>query len=511
MHLSSLLKEIVPGGLPDVEITGLTADSRQVVVGSLFVAVRGGTTDGHDYLPQAAASGASVLAGEAADPGLGIPYLQVADSRLFLALAAAAWHDHPGRRMITIGVTGTDGKTTTATLLHHVLEAAGRPTGLVTSVGARIGARQADTGFHVTTPDPPALQSFLAEMVRSGMTHAVIETTSHGLAQRRVAGCDFDFGVLTNITHEHLDYHGSFQDYLDAKAMLFSGLSGPTHKDMRIERAAILNRDDDSFEAIRDRTGVRVITYGRKPEAEVRAEEVFSGASGIAFALRGATYRLPVRVPVLGAYNVSNALAVAATAIGGFGLEPGFVAEAMASFVGVPGRMERIEIGQPFLALVDFAHTPNSLTRALEAARDLSRGKVIAVLGAAGLRDREKRPAMAEISIRRADITILTAEDPRTESLVAILSEMSEGAKRAGGVEGQTFWRIPDRGEAIRRAVSLAGEGDVVIACGKGHEQSMAFGSTEFPWDDRVALRAAISEGLGAPGPAMPILPTDAP
>ena len=508
MRLSTLLKEIVSTpGLPEVEITGLTADSRRVAPGALFVALKGGTTDGHRFFVDAAARGAAALAGEEADPGLGLPYLRVPEPRSFLALAAAAWNGFPARRMIVIGVTGTDGKTTTSSLLHHILERSGIAAGLVTSVGARIGARQVDTGFHVTTPDPIELQAFLAQMVEGGMTHAVIETTSHGLAQHRVDGCEFDLGVLTNVTHEHLDYHGSSQAYLEAKARLFAGLAGSAPKPTSPARRAILNRDDSSFETMRAAASVPVAAYGEDHRADVRAEGPAYSRDGLAFTLVGPGYRREIRTPLLGAYNLSNCLAAAAAAIKGLGLPPQAVTRALGDFPGVPGRMERVDAGQPFVAVVDFAHTPNALRRALEAARRLTGGKVIAVFGAAGLRDREKRRMMGEVAAALADFTVLTAEDPRTESLRGILDEMADGVRRGGGREGETFVRVPDRGDALRHAVRLAGWGDVVIACGKGHEQSMAFGETEYPWDDRTALRAALAEFLGEAGPAMPALP----
>jgi UDP-N-acetylmuramoyl-L-alanyl-D-glutamate--2,6-diaminopimelate ligase len=508
MRLTALVgDQLSLAGLPDVEIFGVTADSRRVSPGSLFVAVRGGTTDGHRYFVDAAARGAAALAGEDADPGLGLPYLRVPDTRLFLALAAAAWNGFPARRMIVIGVTGTDGKTTTSSLLHHILERSGMGAGLVTSVGARIGTRQVDTGFHVTTPDPIELQAFLAQMVEGGMTHAVIETTSHGLAQHRVAGCEFDLGVLTNVTHEHLDYHGSSQAYLEAKAHLFAGLAGSAPKPTPIARRAILNRDDSSFAAMRAASSVPVVAYGEDPRADVRAEGLASSREGLAFTLVGPGYRRAFRTPVLGAYNLSNCLAAAATAIEGLGVAPEAVSEALGDFPGVPGRMELVGAGQPFVVVVDFAHTPNALRRALEAARRLTDGKVIAVFGAAGLRDREKRRMMGEVAADLADFTVLTAEDPRTESLRGILDEMADGVRRGGGREGETFVRVPDRGDAMRHAVQLAADGDVVIACGKGHEQSMAFGDTEYAWDDRTALRAALVERFGGDGPAMPALP----
>ena len=491
-----------------MEITKVTADSRQVVPGALFVAVRGENFDGHAYLMEAAVKGAAALVGERGDPDYGVPYFQVRDSRVGLANLSAAWHGFPARKLIMIGVTGTDGKTTTSSLLFEILRHAGHSIGMITSVQAQLDAKILDTGLHVTTPEASELQGLLAEMVEAGITHCVLETTSHGLAQHRVAACEFDIGVLTNITHEHIDYHGSFEAYRDAKTMLFKELSDDALKENGPERIAILNRDDASFEYVRRATGVRQVSYGLSTDAQVRATEVQASTAGLTFNLTFKEHQQGIFSPMIGEYNVMNCLAAAATAIEGLGISFEGARKGILSMKGVPGRMEKIDLGQPFLALVDFAHTPNSLSQVLNVARKLTRGKVIVVFGSAGLRDREKRKMMARISQKLADLTILTAEDPRTESLDGILSEMAEGAQSGGGVEGEDYVLVPDRGEALRAAVRHASAGDVLLACGKGHEQSMCFGDTEYPWDDRVALRAALSEGMGVPGPAMPELPT---
>ncbi len=511
MRLTELLREvpgIAAGDVPDLEVTALTSDSRQVTPGALFIAVRGATIDGHQFLGAAAQAGAAAALGEKSISGLPIPYFQVPDARLSLAHLAAAWNGRPARRLVMIGVTGTDGKTTTCNLIHHILLASGIRAGMITTVSAVIGERVLDTGFHVTTPDAPAIQGYLAEMVRAGLTHCVLEVTSHGLAQQRVGACEFDVGVITNVTHEHLDYHGSFQEYLEAKALLFRGLGETPPKPTAPPAAAILNADDGSFDFLRQLTRVRTIAYGLGERAAVRAEEVEASAMGLRFRVRGATYQVDVASPLVGEYNVANCLAAMAATVDGLGVSPEVAAQGIASLTSVPGRMERIDLGQPFTAMVDFAHTPNALRQALAAARKLSRGRVIAVFGSAGLRDREKRRMMAEVSAEMADLTILTAEDPRTESLDAILEEMAQGVRSRGGEEARTFWRIPDRGQALRFAVGLAQPDDLVIACGKGHEQSMCFGETEYPWDDRLALRAALSDLLDLPGPAMPRLPT---
>jgi UDP-N-acetylmuramoyl-L-alanyl-D-glutamate--2,6-diaminopimelate ligase len=338
--------------------------------------------------------------------------------------------------------------------------------------------------------------------------------TSHGLAQKRVAGCEFDIGVVTNITHEHLDYHGSYTEYLAAKGGLFVRLSQSETKESSLPRLAVLNKDDSSYKYLLElveslEPGVEIVTYGVSEGSEVRASDVQIHPGGISFsAVVGDTPPLPVRCNLVGDYNVSNCLAaVAATAVG-LGIDGHSIQQGIANLSGIPGRMEIIDLGQDFIAIVDFAHTPNALENALQSARRMTQGKVIAIFGSAGLRDQAKRGMMAKVSGRLADYTVLTAEDPRSESLVEILSDMATGVRSQGGVEGQNFWRIPDRGSAIRFGLSLADPGDVVISCGKGHEQSMCFGDIEYPWDDRTAIRSALAELLNIEGPAMPYLPT---
>jgi UDP-N-acetylmuramoyl-L-alanyl-D-glutamate--2,6-diaminopimelate ligase len=509
--LRSLDKEIdIPGS--GVEVTGVVMDSRQVQPSSLFVAVSGGVTDGHRYIPAALSAGACAVVGTQPLAGLDVPYIQVADTRQALANLAAAFYGYPARQLVMIGVTGTDGKTTTANLLFHILQAAGLRAGMISTVNAVIGGQVFDTGFHVTTPEAPSVQAYLAQMVQAGLTHVVLETTSHGLAQRRVAACEFDMGVVTNITHEHLDYHGSYEAYRAAKGLLFAGLSATRTKPFSPPRGAVLNRDDQSFAYLSTITKAPCLSYGLAETAAVHAEAVETSISGLSFTavgrnLAGQPFRLPVRSSLVGEYNLYNCLAALSLTLGVMCLPPEAVSAGLAAMRSVPGRMEMIEMGQAFTAIVDFAHTPNALIKSLEAARKLTSGRVIVVFGSAGLRDREKRRMMAEASVGLADVSILTAEDPRTESLKGILEEMANGARSRGGVEGQTFWRVPDRREALRLAVRLARPGDLVIACGKGHEQSMCFGETEYAWDDRVGLRAALAEYLDLPGPAMPYLP----
>lgn len=497
----------------NIIITGVTPDSRRVNTGVLFVAIKGGTNDGHHFIPDAIERGASAVIGTQVIQDCDVPYIRVSDSRLALANASAAYHGFPSRKLVMIGITGTDGKTTTANLIFNILQTAGFQTGMISTVNAVIGEETLDTGLHVTTPDASELHGYLAQMVETGITHVVLEATSHGLAQHRLSACDFDIAVVTNIAHEHLDYHGTYEEYRATKARLFTALEHGYPKQINPERGAVLNMDDISFQYLSSVTSSTQITYGIKQDADVKSLSVRESISGLDFIVDGhgihhRSFRFPVFTPLIGRYNISNCLAAIAATKGIMDLPGDVIQKGISTMACVPGRMERIKIGQEFIAIVDFAHTPNALKNALTAARALTAGKVIAVFGSAGLRDKAKRCLMAEISAELADLIILTAEDPRTESLQFILSEMAEGLKTKNGVEGDTFWRIPDRGEAIRFAVELAEPGDLVIACGKGHEQSMCFGETEYAWDERIAMTAALSERLGIPGPEMPFLPT---
>lgn len=511
MKLHQLLRSIPDvnlSGLPDLEISALTADSRLVKPGHLFVAIPGTSLDGHDFLPDAINRGAVFAVGQRDVGQLTIPYLKVVDTRKTFASLAATWHGNPAHQMIMVGITGTDGKTTTANLLYEILRKSGHSVGMITTVNAHIGDQIIDTGFHVTTPDAMDLQGYLARMLEEGMDCCILEATSHGLAQYRVGACEFDLGIVTNITHEHLDFHGSYEAYRAAKGLLFEDLGRSEVKVNFIRKKAVLNRDDSSYEYLASITEVEKVHYGASASADVRYDELESDAHGIRFKLVDGLDEFLVQSQLLGGYNASNLLAAYTAAVHGFSTDPTVALREIENFRGVPGRMESFNLGQTFTAIVDFAHTPNALQRALEASRELCEGRIIAVFGSAGLRDREKRRLMAGISAELADITILTAEDPRTESLDGILQEMADGARALGGEEQKTFWRIPDRGNAIRFAVNLAGDQDLVIACGKGHEQSMCFGTVEYPWDDRIAMRAALAELLQVDGPAMPQLPT---
>ncbi len=504
-ELAAAAPDLIVGPDRDVEITAPVTESAQAVQpGGVFLARPGASVDGHDLIAQAVERGAAAVIGERAPEQVAcpVPYAQVASGMAALGWLAAAYYGYPSRQLTVIGVTGTDGKTTTCTLLHSILTAAGLRAGLLTTVSAVIGDEALDTGLHVTTPHADEVQMVLARMVRAGMTHAILETTSHGLAQGRVNGVDYDVAVLTNVTHEHLDFHGSWEQYRREKGRLFE-MAASSFRKPGVPKVAVINADDPSAEVFRGfAAGVdRVLTYALAPRdgVDVWPEMVEYGPDATRLIVDGpGGRRQPVGTRLVGPFNVANVLAASAAAYTLLGDNAArwdaAVADGVGSMPPIPGRMERVNAGQDFLALVDFAHTPNALKRALEAARTMipADRRVIAVFGSAGLRDREKRRLMAEIGAELADRCVLTAEDPRTESLDAILGEMARGAVSRGGVEGETFWRVPDRGRALAFACSLARPGDLVIACGKGHEQSMCFGTVEHPWDDRAALRAAL-------------------
>jgi UDP-N-acetylmuramoyl-L-alanyl-D-glutamate--2,6-diaminopimelate ligase len=512
--------------LPDAPINQIVFDHRAVQPGSLFVALPGRRFDGHHFIPQAIDRGAVAVTGVISQDELHrqevtvtVPYVQVADSRLALAQLSAAFYGQPSQTMTVVGVTGTDGKTTTSSLIESILTTATQEApqesgavGVITTVGARIRGVESDTGFHVTTPDAPDVQRFLAQMRDAGCRYAIVETTSHGLAQRRVDGVAYDVAVVTNITHEHLDEHGTREAYVAAKARLFRMLFGSPTKP-GVSRAAVLNADDaGSYDALRSvlaeeaaqsRVPVAVYSYGIAGQgadpavtADVLATNVRFAPDLTRFDLRWWDGEFSLTSPLIGDFNVYNALA-AATAGLALGLDPSIIQQGIAQFPGVVGRMERIDRGQTFLALVDFAHTPVSLERALLTLRPLvgqneegRPGRLIAVFGSAGLRDRAKRFLMGEVSGRLADFTIITAEDPRTEDLAEINAEIAHGVRTTADESRYTI--VPDRAEAIQFAVNMARPGDVVAAFGKGHERSMCFGETEYPWSDQAAMAAAL-------------------
>ena len=472
----------------DVEVTGVVQDSRAVLPGFVFVAIRGREADGHQYIADALRRGAAAVVAERAEGvPAGVPGVVVRDGRAALARLAAAFHGFPSRRLKVIGVTGTDGKTTTASLILALLKAAGRPAGAITTVAATIDGRELDTGFHTTTPDAPAVQSYLAQMVAAEAEYAIVESTSHGLDQGRTLECDYDVAVITNVTAEHLDYHQSYEAYLAAKARLFEMLSAGYRKP-GVPKVSVLNADDPSVDALRRFPADRLLTYGLDSPADVLGTRLELGPTRTRFVAETPAGSLVVETRLLGRHNVSNALAAIAVAVSQ-GLPLATIERSLSDFRGVVGRMEAVDEGQDFQVIVDFAHTPNALQQALTVARSLAQDRVIAVFGCAGLRDRRKRPVMGAVAGRLADLVVLTAEDPRTEDVEAIIEEIASGCRQVGRRLGVDYWAVPSREQAIARAFEMARPGDLVLITGKGHEKSMCFGTVETPWSDHETAR----------------------
>jgi UDP-N-acetylmuramoyl-L-alanyl-D-glutamate--2,6-diaminopimelate ligase len=483
----------------EVSVDGLACDSRQVKAGDLFVAYKGVESDGHLYIPQALEAGAVALVVEdenylttPSGDSWPVPAVLVPDAREALAFLAAAIHGFPTRKLRVIGVTGTDGKTTTINLIWSVLRAAGHTAGLLSTVNAVIGGEQYETGLHTTTPGALEVQGYLARMVDAGAEYALLEVTSHGLAQHRVTACDFDVAVVTNITHEHLDFHGTFEQYRDAKARLFRGLKDSARKP-GVAKVSVLNADDrSSYEYLRDILADVWMTYGIDGDADVRAADIHLSPTGVSFTALTPQGDFQVQMRLAGRFNVYNGLATIAVALSQ-DISVEAIRDGIEAVESITGRMERVDCGLPFLAVIDFAHTPNSLRNALEAAKGMANGSITVVFGCAGLRDREKRPVMGEIAGRLADRIVITAEDPRTEDLDEIMGQIAAGCEEAGRREGVDYWCIGDRGQAIQFAVDKAHDGDLVLVTGKGHERSMCFGTTEYPWSDHEAVKKALS------------------
>lgn len=500
MKLSQLVSELVNvelQGAAEVQISGVIHDSRRARPGSLFVAVPGLRVDGHDFISDAISRGASAIVAQKdrfaalASPALPVPIVLVPDSRQALGLISAAFYAHPSRQLKLIGVTGTDGKTTTTFLIDAVLRAAGHRTGLVGTVAFRVGERLWDNELRRTTMDAPEIQRLLAEMVAQEVDYAVLETTSHALAQGRVVGCEYDVGVLTNVTRDHLDFHITIDNYRRAKARLFEMLS--TAYDKGIPKAAVLNADDDAYEFFRACSPKTVLSYGVEGEADVMAQGLRLSAAGSIFTAVTPSGSIDIKLRLPGAFNVYNALAALGTGLTQE-IPLDSIAAGLESVAGVPGRMERVDEGQPFAVIVDYAHTPDALTKVLATLRPLTRGKLMAVFGCMGDRDQGKRPIMGRIASELADFFILTNEDPASEEPEAIVDEIEAGAVAAGRVRGQHYLKIIDRREAIRTAFERARPGDVVLLSGKGHEHSMIVGEEQIPWDDRQVARELLRE-----------------
>ena len=490
LKLSRLLEGVKVLEVPPTnpEVTGLCYDSRRLKAGDCFVAIPGTHTDGHRYVETALRDGA-VAAVVQRRTGSGWPQVVVPDTRRALALMASTLYDHPSRDLVVIGVTGTDGKTTTTTMIQQMLLSAGRPAGSMSTVDIRVGDSVDVNETRQTTLEALEVQEQLARMRDRGLKVVVIESSSHGLALQRVVGVDFDVAVFTNIAHEHLDFHKTIEAYREAKASLIDLTAAS--RDKGIVKTTVLNRDDPSFAYLVDRPIARQLTYGIQMDADFKADRVDLIPEGLRLEASTPLGPLAVRLKLSGRWNAANALAAAAAGVA-VGLTLDQIRDGLERFSGVSGRMERVDLGQPFAVIIDYAHTPQSLEKVLRELRPITKGKLIAVFGSAGDRDREKRPWMGEIAARLSDYAVFTNEDPREEDAMTILGEIAAGADEVGWKEGENYARIEDRRQGIAQAVRRARPGDTILLAGKGHERSILIGRGKEPWDERAVAEAAI-------------------
>ena len=464
----------------DVAVTDVTHDSRLVKPGDLFVAIRGFKTDGHRYLDAAVEAGAAAVVVDRSSD-VRSAQLVVTDTRTALGPLAAAVHGEPSRQIAVVGITGTNGKTTVTHLLESIVDAAGLIPGVIGTVGARIAGE--DVPVPRTTPEASDLQRLLDQMVDAGVDVAAIEVSSHALALHRVDGTWFRVGAFTNLMQDHLDFHGDMDTYFEAKRQLFSA--------DRVERAVVAI-DDDAGRTIADAVTTPVTTAAVDHDAQVMAEDITTTMDGSSFTIitPGGSYRASIPLP--GAFNVQNAL-VAAAISRDLGIGADAIVAGLAGVGAIPGRFQPVVAGQPFGVVVDYAHTPDAVSAVVASARRITEGRVIAVVGAGGDRDREKRPAMGAAAAA-ADLAVITSDNPRSEDPAAIIAEVI-----AGIPEGADVITEPDRRTAIRSALSSAGDADLVLILGKGHEQGQEFDDTVLPFDDRVVAAEELQSirGLG--------------
>jgi UDP-N-acetylmuramoyl-L-alanyl-D-glutamate--2,6-diaminopimelate ligase len=468
----------------DLDITDIAYHSRQIKEGTLFVAIPGAKQDGHRFIDEGIARGARAVIAEQIPPHpVDIPLVVVKDARKSLARLSAEFFSHPSRELTLVGITGTNGKTTTSYLIESVLKAAGKTVGVIGTINYRLRGKEQPAP--TTTPQSYDLQRLLREMVTEGVEHVVMEVSSHALDQERVRGCHFDVGVFTNISPEHLDYHEDMRKYFAAKKRFFHEILPESVKDPW----AILNLDDPLVNGLhKELPPMRQMTYGLDQGA-VRVIEKEISLGGIRATLASPAGPLEIRSPLIGAYNLYNVMA--ATAVGiSLGISCEVIREGLNALSLVPGRMERVGNGSPWV-LVDYAHTPDALEKAITEVRRLATGRLLVVFGCGGDRDRSKRAPMGRIGAQGADLAIITSDNPRTEDPLRIIKEIEQGAK---GVSPHRYLVIPDRRAAINKAIALAGKEDCVLITGKGHEAYQIIGEEQLPFDDREEARKALEK-----------------
>ena len=496
----SLLSAGVPGAAVmaagDFDVRRVVQDSRLIEPGDLFVAVRGLRADGHDFAAAAAASGAAVALQRAMPLPPGTPEIRLSDTRWGLGELAAALHGRPARRLKVIGVTGSAGKTTTTHMTAHLLGLAGLPAGYLSTV-ANAARTASDNESGQTTMEAPDVQAWLARMVEQGITAAVIEASSHALDQGRVAACEYDVAAFTNVGCDHLEYHSGPEAYLRAKARLIELCAGATGKGL--PKTAVLNRDDGSYGPLSAIPVARRLTYGIDREADLRALHLAPGDGGVTFSMVTADASAEVRLSLPGRFNVSNALCAAACGLT-LGLPLEQVAAGLSSFRGLRGRLERIDLGQPFSVYVDFAHSAVALAGVLEELRLRTAGRLLAVFGASARSGGHDPAGMGKAAARNADFFVITTDDPLAVDPAELARQVEAGAR--GRARGRHYEVVLDRRSAIRLALERARPGDVVVLAGKGHERTMILGDGPVPWDERAETEQALRElGLEAVQP----------
>ncbi len=494
MKLEQLVRG-VPGatleGDGDVEITGIAYDSRRVKPGDLFVAVEGLQADGHAFVSDALTRNAAAVAVEReVKVPSGVPLVRMQSTRSGLAEVAAEFFGRPSRRLKVAGITGTDGKTTTTHMAEHVLQASGVMAGAMSTVSFTVGGRETDNQSGQTTIEAPDVQAWLARMVEAGVDYAVIETTSHALVQERVRATEFDVAAFTNVGHDHLDYHPSWDAYLEAKARLIDFAASSSDKG--IEKTAVLNRDDLSYDRLSSRPIARRWSYGLTTAADLHPLDLRVTGTGSQFRLMTPVGETDVNLHVPARFNIYNALCAAGVCLA-LGVPIDAVGTGLAGFEGVRGRLEPVDLGQDFRVFIDFAHSAGALASALAELRPFTPGRLIVVFGSTARSDHD-RPGMGRAAAEFADFFIITTDDPLQQDPVEIARDVQEGVE--GKAPGLDYEIVIDRGAAIRRAIELARPGDCVLLAGKGHERTMRMASGSEPWDERAEAEAAIKERL---------------
>lgn len=497
MRLADLLtytEVLAAEGDLNSEVRKITFDSRQVREGSLFVAIPGYKSDGHEYIREALSNGAiAVVIQDPQCQSDNYTWVQVPDSRKALADLSAFFWGFPSSKLSLIGVTGTNGKTTTTNLIAAILEDHGLKTGLIGTIHNRIG--QETIPVHHTTPEAPELQALFQDFLNKNAKYAVMEVSSHALDLHRVRGCEFDVAVYTNLTQDHLDFHQDMDKYLASKSKLFIGLGKNPRKERR--KYAIINIDDPYGSQLAELSNAPVITYGVNKTADVKANQVEVSASGVKYQLRYTNQIRDVSLKLTGTFNVYNSLAAIA-----FGLMENLPVESIISSLEridrIPGRFEKVDAGQDYTVIVDYSHTPDSLENCLRTAREFVRGRIITVFGCGGDRDKTKRPIMGEVAGRYSDIALITSDNPRSEDPQEIIKEIVPGISKV--MKPNQFIEIVNRREAIFKAIGEARPGDVVIIAGKGHEDYQVIGDRVLHFSDQeTALEAIKARGYTAP------------